>query len=137
MKKILLIILLFFSALFFVGCNVNEFKLIVNDDFGIIKNKLSGSYKAGEEVEVKIQFFSGLRAQVYLDEKELELTSIEAYEYESFVFTMPNHDAILQTTINGYTKPQKNVMTTNMKMVIVYIAAQKKPKMILQIIINS
>ena len=108
MKKILLIILLFFSALFFVGCNVNEFKLIVNDDFGIIKNKLSGSYKAGEEVEVKIQFFSGLRAQVYLDEKELEVTSIEAYEYESFVFTMPNHDAILRTTINGYTKQQEN-----------------------------
>ena len=129
MKKILLIMLLVFLALLFVGCdieqaltnksndkqntdvtvddNTEEYKLIVNDDFGIILNELNDCYKEGEEVEVKIFFFSGVRAQVFLDGEELKSTSSEAWKYEAFIFTMPNHDATLQTTINGFPKPQE------------------------------
>lgn len=130
MKKILLLMLLVFSALLFVGCDVeqgsalnhddkknteedtnkdktDEYKLIVNDDFELILNELDDSYKAGEEIEIRIKFFSGLEAQVFLDGEKLELTTSEAWKYEAFVFTMPNHDAILQTAINGFPKPQE------------------------------
>lgn len=130
MKKIVFIVLLVFSALLFVGCDAeqasanksddkqnteedtnkdktDEYKLIVNDDFGIILNELNDCYKEGEEVEVKIFFFSGVRAQVILDGEELKVTSSEAGKYETFIFTMPNHDATLQTTKNDLTKPQE------------------------------
>ena len=130
MKKILLIMLLVFSALLFVGCDIDqasalnhddkknteedtnkdktdEYKLIVNDDFGIILTELDNSYKSGEELEIKTRFFSGLRAQVFLDGEELKSTSSEAWKYEAFIITMPNHDATLQTTINGFPKPQE------------------------------
>ena len=111
MKKIL-IILLFLFMFIIVGCRETEecndtFKVSINDDFGIIINKIQDSYSVGTEVEIRIKFFSGVNAEVYIDGDKLSTTPMYTY-YEYGRFVMPSHDITIQTKVNGYTLRREN-----------------------------
>lgn len=109
MKKILKIlicsILLFTLILSVVACrenidtqNTDTFHLTVHDPYGYLKENLQRSYKAGENVTVKIDVLTDVDIIAFLDDvslgKPTTVRKDDEYQWE-FYFVMPAHDAVL------------------------------------------
>lgn len=80
-----------------------KYKLDAVDNYNILLEPLNDEYRAGDIVKVKLQFFSGCRAGIKVNDELIERSiSSKVWEYEIYEFIMPNTDVTLYTTINGY-----------------------------------
>lgn len=102
MKRIFIVLYLFISLFFLVCCNNTEkYELVVHDNFNLILNKLGKYYEPGDIVEVKTPFYSGMEPGINVDGEKIEISDYEEWDYYLFKFIMPEHDAVLYTTMNG------------------------------------
>lgn len=79
------------------GCgavNVKKYELTVNGG-ELLYEQLDGSYKAGEEVEVKVRITPHENTVAYLDSLPLARAKSSQDDFLTFTFTMPNKPAVL------------------------------------------
>lgn len=78
-----------------------KFNVNVIDNHGILLEPLKDNYQPGEVVKVKLQFFSGLRPGIMVNDELIEIPTMidDSYVY---TFIMPAKDVTLYTTINGF-----------------------------------
>lgn len=83
------------------------YNVTVTDNVNVLRERLKPRYEEGEEVNIKIRFFSGLAAGVLLDYAPLVLvTGGVDYDYDLYTFVMPAKDITITTTLNGSTGEQ-------------------------------
>ena len=88
--------------------SIAKHKVTVIDNHGILLEPLEKEYNSSDIVQVKLQFFSGIKAGIMVNDKLIEVSSdAVVWEYEIYEFIMPDEDVIIYTTINGKTeKPE-------------------------------
>ncbi len=78
-----------------------KYKVTVIDNFNYLKKNLQSAYEANEKVTVYLQFLSGPRNGIRIDDINYDSYIDEAGD-TVVTFYMPNHDLTIYTTRNGY-----------------------------------
>ena len=109
MKKVFVVIYSLCITLLSCGltacANEKQYALAVNGSALLYEN-LNETYKAGEEITVKVKIkpYEGIKAS--LDLEQLVKTKSAQDEYWQFTFEMPAHDAVLDiTSYKGFDEP--------------------------------
>ncbi len=109
MKKVFVVIYSLCITLLSCGltacANEKQYALAVNGSALLYEN-LNETYKAGEEVTIKVKIkpYEGIKAS--LDLEQLVKTKSAQDEYWQFTFEMPAHDAVLDiTSYKGFDEP--------------------------------
>lgn len=110
-KSILLNVFIVLLSLSFSSCSSkNSYSLTVYDNYNFTQlNSFKSHYKVGEKIKVKLPPYSGLGPGVIFNDVYYNPTGYVENEnqtwpeYYYIILTMPSHNSVLYTTINGIT----------------------------------
>ena len=103
----ILLIVSFATCFFLFGCSESEEKYALSvTGSELLYESLKDSYKAGEEVTVKVKITPNENTVAYLDLMPLAKVKSSQDNYYTFTFTMPNQSAVLWiTNLKGFEEP--------------------------------
>ena len=100
MKKILLFVLVIFSALTIVSCCSKDLYKLTLDYPHEIENELDDKYPAGAEVTIKLSTVTEHYYTFYLNGEKQNSGISSDLEYTTFTFIMPDEDTVVKIEEN-------------------------------------
>lgn len=82
----------------------DEYNITVIDDYDIVLNLqdlINVSFKEGDNVTVKLRFFSGPSVGILVDGEKVRHNKQSGTDAQIHEFTMPAHDVVIKTTYNN------------------------------------